>query len=132
MAKIKIEFDGFTELLERFEEMEKDLKPAVEKALKETHRIMTPGIKSAIAPHRLTGETEGSLRESPRVEWNGLVGSIDIGFDISDGGLPSVFLMYGTPKIRPDMNLWSAIYGDAVTRRVEDAQRRILMEELSL
>lgn len=137
MAKMKIDFDGFDELLERFEEMEKDLKPAVEKALKETHRIMTPGIKSAIAPHHLTGDTEESLHESPHVEWEGFVGAINIGFDISKGGLPSIFLMYGTrvhgtPRVRPDMKLWNAVYGDAITKRVEEVQRRILEEELSL
>lgn len=132
MAKMKIDFDGFNELLERFEGMEKDLKPAVEKALKETHRMMTPGIKSAIAPHRLTGDTEESLHESPRVEWEGLVGAINIGFDISKGGLPSIFLMYGTPRLRPDMKLWNAVYGDAITKRVEEVQRRVLEEELSL
>lgn len=132
MAKITIEFDGFDEALKRFEEMEKDLKPVVEKALKETHRVMTPGIKSAIAPHHMTGDTEGSLRESPKVKWNGNVGEIGVGFDISNDGLPSVFLMYGTPTMRPDMKLWDAVFGNAITKKVSDIQKNIFMEELSL
>ena len=132
MAKITIEFDGFDEALKRFEEMEKDLKPVVEKALKETHRIMTPGIKSAITPHHATGRTEESLHESPKVKWSGNIGEIDVGFNISKGGLPSVFLMYGTPKMRPDMKLWDAFFGSNVKKKVSDAQKRIVMEELSL
>ena len=132
MAKITIEFDGFDEALKRFEEMEKDLKPVVEKALEKTHRIMTPGIESAITPHHMTGRTEASLHSTPKVKWNGNVGEIDIGFNISKGGLPSIFLMYGTPKMRPDMKLWDAFFGSNVKKKVSDAQKRIVMEELSL
>ena len=132
MAKITIEFDGFDEALKRFEEMEKDLKPVVEKALEKTHRIMTPGIESAITPHHMTGRTEASLHSTPKVKWIGNVGKIDVGFNISKGGLPSIFLMYGTPKMRPDMKLWDAFFGSNVKKKVSDAQKRIVMEELSL
>jgi hypothetical protein len=132
MARITIDFDGFDKALERFEEMEKDIKPAVEKGLKESHRAITPGAKSAISPHHVSGATAGSLRETSIVEWSGNVAEIKVGFNIAEGGLPSVFLMYGTPKMRPDMKLWSAFFGSATLKRIRDAQEDAVMEELSL
>lgn len=38
--------------------------------------------------------TESSIKDEP-VEWDGLVAKIPIGFDINNGGYPSIFLIYG-------------------------------------
>ena len=131
MARIKVDFDGFDRAIEEFERREKTIKPAIDKALNETFRTITPGAKSAISPHHLSGDTEGSLRTSPEIKWGGSVAELKVGFNISKGGLPSVFLMYGTPKMRPDMKLWSAFFGSGTLKRVREAQEKVIMEELS-
>ena len=74
-------------------------------------------LKAAIAPHRRTGTVEQSLDTHPnKVEWSGTNASIQVGFNLDDGGIPSIFLMYGTkvhgqPHVQPDKKLYDAVYG---------------------
>lgn len=136
MARIKIEFDGFDEMLKQFEEMEKDLKPAVEKALEASFDVVTPGIKAVIPSHRVSGATEDSLIKTPHIEWNGNVGEMKVGFDLGDE-IASQFLIYGAkasltgvPYRPPDMQLWNAIFGSSVKKKIADAQSKVMGEEL--
>ena len=76
-------------------------------------------------------ETARSLKRTAAVEWNGTVAEIGIGFKISQGGLPSIFLMYGTPKIQPDKNLYAAIYGSKTKKEVKTIQEDIFAEEIA-
>lgn len=136
MARLKIEFDGFDEMIKQFEEMEKDLKPAVEKALEASFEVVTPGIKAIIPSHRETGSTEDSLIKVPEVKWNGNVGEVKVGFDLTKE-IASQFLIYGAkasvtgvPDRAPDMRLWNAIFGSAVTKKVAEVQKEIFEREL--
>ena len=136
MARIKIEFDGFDEMLKQFEEMEKDIKPAVEEALKESFNVVTPGIRSIIPSHHHTGATEDSLIQTPVVEWNGNVGEIRVGFDLRKE-VASQFLIYGakasvtgTPYRPPDMKLWNAIFGSQTKKKVAEIQSEVFGREL--
>lgn len=137
MARFKIKFDGFDKMIEAFERREKNLNSTVEKALKETFDIVSPGVESAIRPHRQSGSTEESLIEVPVVEWNGNVASIRIGFDLHEE-VASQFLIYGAkgnpvyglPDRAPDMKLWNALFGSAVNKRIAEAQRKVFEREL--
>lgn len=137
MARFKIEFDGFDKMIKAFERREKNLNSTVEKALKETFDIVSPGVESAIRPHRQSGSTEESLIEVPVVEWNGNVASIKIGFDLHEE-VASQFLIYGAkanpayglPYRAPDMKLWNALFGSAVNKRIAEAQRKVFEREL--
>lgn len=136
MARLKIEFDGFDEMIKQFEEMEKDLKPAVEKALEASFDVVTPGIKAIIPSHRETGATEESLIKTPVVKWDGNVGEVKVGFDLTKE-IASQFLIYGakasvtgTPVRKPDMKLWNAIFGSDVTKKVAEVQKEIFEREL--
>lgn len=136
-VKMKVEFDGFDKFIEEFERQEKSLKPAVEKALEETFKAVTPGIKQAIVPHHQTGLTEDSLIKTPKVEWTGNVGEMKVGFSVREGGIASQFLLYGakasvtgTPYRPPDMKLWNAVFGSAVKKKVADIQKTVFEEEL--
>ena len=136
MARIKIDFDGFDEMLKQFEQMEKDLKPAVEKALEASFDVVTPGIKSVIPSHRVSGATEESLIKTPQVEWSGNVGEVKVGFDLGDE-IASQFLIYGAkasatgvPYRAPDMRLWNAVHGSAVTKKVAEVQKEVFEREL--
>lgn len=129
--KIGLQFEGFKEYAEQFEKMGGDLKKTTEKALQNTHDYLTPGIRAAIAKHKDTGKTEGSIADNAKVEWEGTTASVEIGFNLSDGGLPSVFLMYGTPrhaKKHPgtpkDKALYDSIYGAKTKKAVKELQKK--------
>lgn len=129
--KIGLQFEGFKEYAEQFEKMGGDLKKTAEKALQNTHDYLTPGIHAAMAKHKDTEDTEKSIVDNAKVEWEGTTAGIDIGFNISNGGLPSVFLMYGTPKhaknnrgVDKDKALYDSIYGVKTKKAVKELQKK--------
>lgn len=144
--KWRIRFSGMMELSEKIDKLEGSLNNVVESALKASFYEVTPGIKKAIAPHRQTGETENSLVKTPNIDWTGkYLASMEIGFDIENGGLPSIFLMYGTPRhmaanqygeikeikgVDQDMNLLRSVHGSAVRKRVEKLQKEVFQKHL--
>ena len=136
MARLKIDFDGFDQMIKQFEEMEKDLKPAVEKALEASFEAVTPGIKKIIPSHRETGSTEDSLIKTPVIKWDGNVGEVKVGFDLTKD-VASQFLIYGAkasatgvPYRAPDMKLWNAIFGSEVKKKVAEIQKEVFEREL--
>lgn len=128
--KIGLEFKGWDEVIANFEHAGGDIKQATEAALKASKQVITPGARAAIARHRRTGRTEASLDTNMNVEWDGFTASIDVGFHIRQGGLPSIFLMYGTPRVAPDKTLYNSIYGPRIKKQVakiqEDAVNKVI------
>lgn len=122
MAKLKLNFTAWKELGENLEKLGGDLKAATEEALIESHKAITPGISQAFGKHNESGTTMGALRKNSKVEWEGLTASIPIGFNISAGGLASIFLMYGTPRMTPDRKTYNAIYGAKVKKQINEIQ----------
>lgn len=130
---MSLSFDGLDELLKRFEGQLDMLQPAAGKALEAAHGVVTPKLASAIASHRRTGRTAASLWGYPLIEWQGsTLASVRVGFSISGGGLASVFLMYGTPRIAPDRTLYNALWGTNTMHAVEQAEAEAFYEELGL
>lgn len=129
--KLELHFSGFKELAERLDELGRDLKPITEKALIESHMAVTPAIEKAIQKPNLpsggkysTGATQKSIIKTPVVNWEGSIGSIDIGFDISKA-MTSIFLMYGTPRHKPVSGLYEAIYGNKTKKEISKIQKVI-------
>lgn len=135
MGKFALDFDGIDILSKKLEKMNISVKEAAEEALKATHAYITPNVEAAADNSKYnfkhTGKTKGSLVHDDTVEWDGEVASIKIGFDISHGGLPSIFLMYGTPTISPDMELYNSIFGTRTKRKVEELQQEIFLKKLT-
>lgn len=145
-----INFDGFTELSEKYQKLGGDLKEITDECLTFIPQKINPGLKSAIAKHKRTGNTEKSLQTGQRVQWANDVGTIKVGFDISHGGLASIFLMYGTPRhiisnqygtpkraeakehpgISPDKKLYNAIYGRSIQREIAEKQNQIYLDAI--
>lgn len=133
--KFGLEFEGMEELIKRLEDSESDLKQATESALKKTFDVVTSSIQTAInsSPYnfnRPPGKTKASLETAPNIEWEGPAASVPVGFDIDKGGLPSIFLMYGTPTIKPDKQLYNSIYGSAIKKTVGEVQEEAFREIL--
>lgn len=128
--KFKLEFDGLEKMMEQMKELNGDLRKTTETALVETFNTVTPGIKTAMSKHHRTGATESSIVEQPTVEWSGNLAAVPIGFKISKGGLPSIFLMYGTTKMSPDRSLYNAVYGKATRDKAAEVQRQVFFKEI--
>ena len=137
MPKMKMQIPNFDALAKQLEDLGGDVKKASEDALKETNRIVTEKIEQAMVPSNMpaqgkywTGRTLESLRTVPNVTWAGTVASVPVGFDIQNGGLTSIFLMYGTPRMKPVPGLYEAVFGNATQAEIIEAQTRILHEAI--
>lgn len=130
MPKLSIEFKGFDASVKRLTELEGNVKKTAEDALKQSKRMVQKNLEAAMQRHNRTHETVRSLDNESGVSWVGGVGTIHVGFNIEEGGLPSIFLMYGTkvhgtPRIPKDQALYNAVYGkktrDEITKILEEA-----------
>ena len=144
--KLTVNFKGFEEMFENLDRLNADTKKITTEALEKSFEAVTPGIQEAIAPHRASGNTEKSLVTTPEVQWEGMRGSVEVGFDISNGGMPSIYLMYGTPRhfganqygkhgtkvngINADKKLYNAIYGTSTKSKVKKIQKEVFEKAL--
>lgn len=144
--KSRIEFDGFDEAIARLNKLNGNVKNISEKALKKTHEIITQKAQDAITPHNDTHQTEKTLRKEAEIEWNGSLASVKTGFSISEGGLASIFLMYGTQshaagnqygknlgvaeETKKDAKMYNAFFGSSTRKEVAEAQREIFNSEI--
>lgn len=118
MAKNKfgLNFDGFLDLAEKIDGLQEGaLKIATENALRATDAYVTSEVDKAVASSKFdfnrTGTTKRSIDRETAVKWEGTQAEVKAGFTISNGGLPSIFLTYGTPHIKPDTKLKAATKG---------------------
>ena len=109
------------------------MKKGVEEALIESKKHVTPLIEKSMTKlpaggKYSTGDTKKSIDDDLSVEWNGMTGSIKIGFDFSKSGLKSIYLMYGTPRMKPVSGLKSAIYGAKTKKEIAEIQEQVLSD----
>ena len=136
-TKLSIDFDAFLEYAKKLEEFGADIKKITEECLTEAAEYVNDNLERDIKPHRRTGRTEKSLRRNAKVKWQGTTASIDVGFDIAEGGLASIFLMKGTPRHEPnhpgtkqDKRLYNDVYGAATQKKIQEMQEKHLQEAL--
>lgn len=131
-SKWAFNFGEMEALAAKIEKMGGNLEEAVEDALQGTHDLITPKLAAGIARHDYSGRTGKSLDKAPAVTWKSpLVAQVNIGFDLTAGGVPSIFLMWGTPKRKAsempvDKAFKNAAFGPAVKREVAKLQREAL------
>lgn len=140
--RIGLQFNGWEELAERIDELAgaDGLKRAVETALTDSKAHVNQKLTEAMQPRKLPakgkyseGDTLRSLDEDSPVTWEGMTAAVKIGFKIREN-LTSIFLMYGTPRMKPDRALYTAIYGTKTKKELKeiqaDAVNRVLREAL--
>lgn len=135
--KIGLKFEGWEEYMAKLDELggTHTMKKAVNEALVESKKHVDPLIEKAIVKlpaggKYSTGETKKSIDKEMDVTWNGFTGEIKIGFDFSKSGLKSIFLMYGTPKMKPVSGLKAAIYGSKTQKEIAEIQEKILSDHI--
>ena len=128
--KLTVDFANFEEYAEKLDRLGGDLKAAIDKALEESKDFVNTQLHEQMKKHRRTGNTERTISDTANVEWSGPICSVDVGFDIAQGGLASVFLMYGTPRMDKDQKLYNAVYGTATKRKVKEIQEKIFVEAI--
>lgn len=137
MPKFNLEFVGFDEVLKKLQKLEADTKKIADEALTKTHEIVTQKAEAAVATSNLpaggkysSGKTELSIKRDPQITWNGTQGSVNVGFNIKKGGLPSIFMMYGTPRYMKVQAVYDAFYGTQTEGEVINAQKEIFYKAL--
>jgi len=135
---VSFDLDVFDGILKDLKGMEERLRPAADAALRAAWESTTPGLERAIWPHTRSGRTAASLIRAPLVHWpDPTTAFIRIGFQISEGGLASVFLMRGTKyrmkrgMVRRDGALYDAIWGKGADRR-EKAMMEAFFSKLGM
>lgn len=111
----------------------KAMKRGVESALKASKQHVNPLIEQAMNKLPAGGKyshggTKESIDKDLNVEWEGMTGSIKVGFDFSKSGLKSIFLMYGTPRMKPVSGLKAAIYGAKTQKELATIQEEALQK----
>lgn len=133
--RIGLQFEGWKDYIAKLDELGGTdyMKKGVEKALIESKKHVNPKIEQAIT--RLpaggkysTGITKESIDTNMAVEWEGLTATIKVGFDFEKSGLTSIFLMYGTPRMKPVKGLKSAIYGSKTKKEIAELQESVLWD----
>lgn len=125
--KIGLQFKGFEELIADLEKAEGNVKGTVEECLKESSKIVTEELEAAMNRHTRTGKTKEAIIKNSEVSWEGTTAKIDVGFAFPEG-LPSIFLMYGTPRMKKDQKVYNAIYGKTVRDKIARVQEEILQK----
>lgn len=133
MGRTKLSFstDGFAQYAAELESLGGDLKAFFTDQLEQIGETIAEDTIEAVRESNLpsggkysTGDTEKSIIRNPKVEWNGNVGSIGVGFDYAKPGAGG-FLITGTPRMRPDYKLEDIYarkkYSSQLMRDVGDA-----------
>lgn len=132
-----LEFEGFDEVIKRLTNLEGDVKETSERALKECHKVVTRKAEESVKKSNLPakgkfskGDTSKSLYKEAKVEWKGTIASIKTGFSISNGGLASIFMIYGTPRYMKNQKMYNAFWGKKTIDEVKKIQEDTFYEEI--
>lgn len=147
-SKITLEFPGIKETIERFEKMDLAIGPAVTEALQKSYDYVTSHLADQIEQHHRTGKTAESLLKNEKVQVEGTTYFIHVGFDVSNGGLASIFLMYGSPKhvvtryhgkkksswdhpgMDADAILYDLVFGPTTKQEIAKIQKRVFEKRM--
>ena len=146
-----VSFKGMEEMAERYQDLGGNVKHVIDKCLQAIPEVLNPSLKRDISKykrhHHAPDSALDSLAENQKVEWEGLVGKIPVGFEIFPNGLPTIFFMYGTKphtprnqygytnkgtriSVKQDMQLYNDIYGSSARRKVNEKQKEIFIREI--
>ena len=128
--KLGIDYSELGNLTKQIKDMDGDVKKTSEVALTKSKQHINKKLHTEMKKHEQTGNTEKSIDETSKPIWIGSSVEIDVGFDISNGGLASIFLMYGTPRMKKDQKLFNAFYGKETSKEIAEIQKEVFEEAI--
>ena len=144
MAKMSITFNGFVDLAADIDRAGGDLHKAVDNALEETQEVVKSNLLPAAAIYDrkgrkgyATGKMYRSIIKDTKIDWIGNVAEVTVGFSTNDGStiagfMHSIFVMYGTPRMAKDPNIYNAIKGSRTKKDIEKVQQEVMTKYLHL
>ncbi len=136
--KIGLQAKGFEDYMAKLDELggSKAMIRGVEGALRASKQYVNPLIESSMAKlpaggRYSSGNTKKSIDRDMSVDWSGMTATIKVGFDFSKSGVTSIFLMYGTPKMKPVAGLKNAVYGAKTQKELSTIQEEALQKVIS-
>lgn len=140
MARMSITFEGFKELAEKVDKATGQIKPAVNEALTEAQKVVSKNTTQAAAiyAHKgggrkgyATGRMYKSIVKDGRVTWKGQMAEVKGGFNLREpGGYHSIFIMYGTPRMKKDTKIYNAIKGKATRDEIAKVEEKAMKKYL--
>lgn len=143
MGKRKNGFD--TTALEKYADQLQEaggmaaIKRAVEGGMLATKKQVTTEVTAVMQPSNLPaggkysrGDTMQHLNKDMTVDWEGNMARLKLGFNMEGGGITSIFLMYGTPRMAPASGLREALKEDPkkISRKQMQAACKKILERL--
>ncbi len=125
---LRLDTSGMERLISKMQNIGIDVRPVVEKALTEAGEKISRDTLNALSDANLPAhgkyhgkerETEQSVIRDAQVTWEGSVAWIPVGFDFSKPGAGG-YLISGTPKMRPDMELNRMYKGKKYMKGIQD------------
>ena len=134
-----LQFDGWEETITKLNSLAGNggTAKAVEEALASSKEYVNEKIDKAVVSASLPakgrysiGGTRKSINRDSEVQWQGQTAGIKVGFDFKKSGTTSIFLMYGTPKMKPAKGLKAAIYGTKTRKEIAEIQSEIISKHI--
>lgn len=133
---LKLDTTGFDRLLKQLESIGGDVKPVVEKALKDAGKKIGEDTLTALNAPNLpaggkysTGETAKSVIQNGSVVWEGDTAYIPVGFDFAKPGAGG-FLITGTPKMKPDRELNRMYKGKKYMNEIQKGMSDVVLSAI--
>ena len=140
MARMQIISKDLLQMLTKIDKKTGKLKEAADEALTQTQEYVQSSVTSASGAYAGRGKkgyAKGnmfrSIKGNDGVIWKGQVAEVSVGFDFKqNGGYHSIFIMYGTPRIKKDTAVYNAIRGEKTRKEIERIQKEVFEKYLSL
>lgn len=135
---LRLEFDGMDNVMRKINVMGSGkAKTAAESALKKSGDYISEKLDTKTVQPNMPrkgvyskGRAKAAIIKNAPVQWVGALGEMEVGFKIRHA-LHSIFLMYGTPKMKPMTGLRAVIYGSASKRDIAQIQEQEFLKELT-
>lgn len=123
----RLEAAGGTAAVKRA--VEGGMKSAKQEVIREVTTLMQPGNLPAGGKYS-TGDTMEHLNRELVVKWEGNMARLGLGFVLDQGGLTSIFLMYGTPHHPPVAGLEDVLRGNKLRKITRKEQEKAILKVL--
>lgn len=133
--RMKLDFSGFVRLSRELEHLGGSISEVEEKALEKTFDIVTAKAERAAKKENYpaegdysTGDTAESLVKTCKIYFHGTAAEVKVGFNVKEGGLASIFMMYGTPRYMKVQSMYDAFFGKSTLEEVRKAQYEVFFD----